>query len=162
MIEAEPTADLLDALDRVREVRGSVDLFDALSAEAPERVRDAVAAHPRHPLRARILAWLAARGVEPPAVEAPAAALARHGITDLDAWIAAAHAREAALVRAVADVKAERDLALRSANAYALVAALLAALAIGGWVAALGGFPFPEEPPVDAAPARPGPATEDE
>lgn len=160
--DADPAREsLLDALDRVREVRGSLPIFDALVADDPVRVRDALAAHPRHPLRAAIVAWLGERGVAPPSEEGAAAALARHGIDDVDAFVAAAHAREAALVRALADAHAEKELALRSANAYALVAALLAALAIGGWFAALGGFPFPEEPPVTPAPARPSAPVED-
>jgi hypothetical protein len=149
-----PVTDLVDALDRVREVRGSLALFDGIVAGDPERVRAAIAAHPRHPLRAAVAAWLAERGVEAPTDEGPAAALARHGIDDLDAYVASATAREGALVRQLADAKAERDLALRSANAYALMAALLAAFAIGGWVAAVSGFPLPQEPEPERAPSR--------
>lgn len=146
--EPHPGRDaLLDALDRVREVRGSVPLFDALVADDAPRVRDALAACPRHPLHAAIVAWLGERGVPGPDVEGPAAALARHGIVDLDAFVTAAATREAALARSLDSTRAERDLALRAANAYALVAALLAALAIGGLFWSLGGFGLTEEPP---------------
>ncbi|MES2640554.1 MAG: hypothetical protein V4850_13760 [Myxococcota bacterium] len=156
-----PTDPLLDALDRVREVRGSVPLFDALVAEDPARVRDALAACPRHPLHAPIVAWLEARGVPGPDVEGPAAALARHGIVDVDAFVAAASAREAALARALEESRAERELALRAANAYALVAALLAVVAIAGWFWSLGGLPLPEEPPSTPPPATPRTPPED-
>lgn len=152
---------LLDALERVREVRGSAELFDAIAAGEPGRVADALGRHPRHPTRARLEGWLRARGVEPPGEEGPGEALARHGIEDVDAWVTGAVARENALVRQLADVKAERDLALRSANAYALIAALLAAFAIGGWVAAVSGFPLPEEPAQERAPSRRSVATEE-
>lgn len=156
-----PTDPLLDALDRVREVRGSVPLFDALAAEDPARVRDALAACPRHPLHAPIVAWLQARGEPGPDVEGPAAALARHGIVDVEAFVATASAREATLTRALGDVRAERDLALRAANAYALVAALLAVVAIVGWFSALGGLPLPEEPPSTPRPSMPRTPPED-
>jgi hypothetical protein len=161
MSEAEPTPGLLDALDRVRDVRGSLGIFDALVADDPVRVADALASAPRHPLRPRLEAWLVSRGVAPPSEEGPAAALARHGIVDVDAFVAAAHGREAGLVRALADTRAERDLALRSANAYALVAALLAMIVVGGWIASLAGFTFTEEPPSFPAPARQAAPSED-
>jgi hypothetical protein len=154
---AGTTAALLDALDRVREVRGSVPLFDALAAEDAPRVRDALAAWPRHPLYDRVVAWLAARDLPPPELAGPAEALARHGITDVDAWVTTRDRREAELARSLADARAERELALRSANVYALLAALLAAVAIGGWLAALGGLPLPAEPtpPTVAPPPHP-------
>jgi hypothetical protein len=153
------TATLLDALDRVREVRGSVPIFDALVADAPERLRTALAAAPRHPLREPLEAWLLARGVRPMEQESAAEALARHGITDLDAWVADQARRETALARSLDDARAERELALRSANAYALVAALLAAVAIVGWVRALQDFsPVTEPAPTHtAAPSEPSP-----
>ncbi|MDP2312231.1 MAG: hypothetical protein Q8P41_04945 [Pseudomonadota bacterium] len=152
---------LLDALDRVREVRGSVPLFDALVADDPQRVRATLMTCPRHPLHDALVAWLAARGIAPPEAEGAAAALARHGIADVDAYVAASGAREAALARALDTARGERDLALRAANAYALVAALLAIVAIVGWFGALGGFPLPEEPPPAPTPLSPRTPSED-
>ena len=146
------TPALLDALDRVREVRGSVPLFDALAAEDPERVRVTLVAWPRHPLHAAIVTWLGERGVDLPESEGPVAALVRHGIDDVDAFVHTVQTREATLTRALDTAVAERSLALRSANANALVAALLAIVAIGGWFSALGGLPLPEAP-TPAAPA---------
>ena len=146
------TPALLDALDRVREMRGSVPLFDALAAEDPERVRVTLVAWPRHPLHAAIVTWLGERGVDLPESEGPVAALVRHGIDDVDAFVHTVQTREATLARALDTAVAERSLALRSANAYALVAALLAIVAIGGWFSALGGLPLPEAP-TPAAPA---------
>ncbi len=155
---SEPTAILLDALERVREVRGSDRLFDALAAESPPQVRDALAAAPRHPLRDRLLAWLLERGIAGPAAEGAAGALARHGITDLDAWIEARDRRELALARGWSESQASQAEAVRAANAYALVAALLAILALVGWGLALAGFPALEAPP-SLAPSRPEPAS---
>ncbi len=146
------TPALLDALDRVREMRGSVPLFDALAAEDPERVRVTLVAWPRHPLHAAIVTWLGERGVDLPESEGPVAALVRHGIDDVDAFVHTVQTREATLARALDTAVAERSLALRSANANALVAALLAIVAIGGWFSALGGLPLPEAP-TPAAPA---------
>ncbi len=133
----DPSA-LLDALDRVREVRGTLPLFDALVSRDPARVRAALTAWPRHPLRPAIVAWLLDNGESEPPVDSPLAALERHGVADVDAWVSEHRATQARLERALADTTAQRDLALKSANAYALVAAVLAVLAIGGWVVALG------------------------
>lgn len=152
---------LLEALDRVRDVRGSVPLFDGLVADDAVRVRDALAACPRHPLHTAIVAWLAARGLAGPATEGPAEALARHGIVDVDTFVVGASEREAALARSLADARAERDLALRSADAYALVAALLAIVAIAGLFFVLGGLPLPAEPPSPPRPASSFPPPED-
>lgn len=138
---------LLDALDRVREVRGTLPLFDALVSGGPADVAAVLTAWPRHPLRAQIVAWLQANGQAEPPTDSPLAALERHGVHDVDAWIAAQDAARLKLERALADTAAARDHALRSANAYALVAAVLAVLAIGGWVVALG-IPEPEVPAV--------------
>jgi len=149
------TAELLDALDRVREVRGSVPLFDALAAGDAERVRMTLVAWPRHPLHGAIVAWLGERGLAPPEAESPVAALARHGIDDVDAYVQAAHLREATLSRALDAALAEKSLALRSANAYALIVVLLAIVAIGGWFSALGGLPLPEAPTPDPPAAAP-------
>lgn len=128
-------------------------LFDALVADDPARVRAALTACPLHPLHPAIVAWLASRGLPPPDTEGPAAVLARHGIVDLESFVVSAASREAALSRSLSDARAERDLALRSAEAYALVAALLAVVAIAGWFLALGGLPLPEEPPSPRSPA---------
>jgi hypothetical protein len=154
------TSDLVDALDGVREVRGSLPIFDGIVANDPARVRAALGAHPLHPLRDGVIAWLAARGVPPPETEGAEAALARHGITDLDTWVAGTRAREAALSRDLAESRAQGEQALRAANAYALVAALLAVLAIAGWLVAMGPLRLQEVPAEGARPARPGAATE--
>lgn len=134
---------LLDALDRVREVRGSLPIFDALVSGGPPEVAAALTAWPRHPLRAQLVAWLQANSQPEPPADSPLAALERHGVHDVDAWVAEQEAARAKLERALSDTAAARDHALRSANAYALVAAVLAVLAIGGWVVALGA-PEPE------------------
>ena len=136
---------LLEALDRVREVRGSLPIFDALVSGGPADVAAALTAWPRHPMRAQIVAWLQANGQPEPPADSPLAALERNGVHDVDAWIAEQDATRLKLERALSDTSAARDHALRSANAYALIAAVLAVLAIGGWVVALG-LPEPEVP----------------
>lgn len=143
-MEADTEA-LLDALDRVREARGSVELFDAIAAGDGEGTRAVLGRFGRHPSAPAVRAWLNARGFEPPSPETTVEALGRHGIDDVEAYVQAAASREATLTRALEEARAARDLALRSANTYALVAALLAVLAIAGWIGLLG-LPFPTAP----------------
>lgn len=144
---------LLDTLDRVREARGSVALFDAVAAGDVAAAVAGLAVNPRHPAAEAVRSWMRARGVEPPAVESATDALVRHGITDVEAWVQASAGREATLTRALEEARAARDLALRSANTYAGVAALLAVLAIVGWLGLLG-IPLPSLPQPDPAPTE--------
>ncbi|MFZ5478117.1 MAG: hypothetical protein ACOZNI_15220 [Myxococcota bacterium] len=136
------TAPLLAALERHREVRGSLPLYDALVRDDPDAVADALGDAPRHPLRPDVEAWLRARGVEP-AGDDPER-------EELRARLAAAerHARD--LQRRLDEAVAARAGAVRTADAAALVGVLLAAVAIAGWLAAFGVLPFSPEraPPV--------------
>lgn len=142
------TAALLQALERVREVRGSLELFDGLVRDEPAAVRDALAFAPRHPLRDDVGAWLAARGLDAPPPPDLAAALARHGISDLESWVEERKRTERRLGSMLADARADAARHASAANAYAAVSVLLAAAALLGWLAAFGVLPFQPEGPV--------------
>ena len=143
---AADTEALLDRLDRVREARGSVELFDALLAEQPEGVAKALALHLRHPLLIEVSAWLSARGIEPPTAPGAQAVADRLGITDLES-VLAEEAKTRARLTASADEAWKRARRAESvANAYAAVLVLLVGVAITGWLAALDALPISIRP----------------
>ena len=128
---APDTRSLLLALERHREVRGSLWLYDALLRDDVEEVRAALARVPSHADAADIRVWLRARGVEPDL--SPSAAIAAP----------ASRAPDVTLARAIA----ARDEAIRAANGYAGISVVLAAVAMLGWLAAFGLIPFQPEAP---------------
>lgn len=142
------TAALLQALERVREVRGSLEIFDGLVRDEPAAVREALAFAPRHPLHDDVAAWLSARGLAPPSPPDVATVLARHGISDLEAFLDERQKTERRLGSLLADARADAARHASAANAYAAVSVLLAAAAFLGWLAAFGVLPFKPEGPV--------------
>jgi hypothetical protein len=139
------TAALLEALERHREVRGSLPLFDGLLRDDPAAVQAAIADAPVHPVRDAVEGWLRARGVDVPVGSDSAAA------RELASIRAEATLRERRLAEEAADARRERDVAVRAANAYAAMCVLLAMIAIGGWLAAFGVVPFHAEGPTPTA-----------
>ncbi len=149
----EDTQRLLDAFEGVRERPGTLDLFDGVVAEDAASTAKALSHHPRHPMAADLVQWLAARGVEAPGRPTAEAILAERGIVDLHAHLDLAE-REAARLRtslAAAFSRAERAESL--ANAYAAVVVLLVALAAIGWAASFDLWvPGPPVAPPEPAP----------
>lgn len=151
---ATDTEALIDRLDRVREARGSIELFDGLVAEDAESVAKTLAVHPRHPLLEEIRVWLAVRGVATPAPPTPAEVAARLGITDLDA-VLADEAKTRARLTASADEAWKRARQAEAvANAYAAVLVLLVGVAIIGWLAALDALPIRIVPETAVVPEK--------
>lgn len=139
----EDTRALLEALERAREVRGSLPLFDALVRDDAEAFSRALGEHPRHPIAAVGRAWLAARGLPAPTPPSAEERLVALGITDVDAFVEQARRTERELRRTNADLAAELHAARRLANASSAVCVLLGLLAAAGWAAVLGDLPFP-------------------
>lgn len=139
--------ELLAALERVREVRGSLPLFDGLVRDDADAVAAALRDAPRHPLRGPIAGWLHARGRAAAGPPDAAAILARRGISDLDAFLDARDAELVRLGRLLADARAESARHARNASAFAAICVLLAAAAVAGWALALGTEPEPASTP---------------
>jgi hypothetical protein len=151
------TRALLDALERVREVRGSLPLYDALIRVDGVAFAQALAMHPRHPLRDDALAWMERRGIAPAAPPDATSRLLAYGIEDVDTYVATVRATERDLRARAADLAAEAARARQVANAASLVCVLLGILAAVGWAAVLGDLPFPravDPPSVDEVRAR--------
>lgn len=139
---ARDTAELLAGLDRYRNAKGSVELYDALLTGTPKRVHDELSRVLRHPIAGEIGEWLRARGLEPPRPPSSDEILARMGITDVEAYIAKKDA-EIAHLKADLDVARSRGSdALKAATGYSATTVLLAGAAILGWLAALGILPI--------------------
>ena len=161
----------LDLLEPWSTEPGSLALHDAIYAlgEAPapwERLEAACARHPRHPalpaLRERL--GLGGEAAPPPLSDV----LSAHGPLPEDGDLVAEvgrRLRRAAEVRGIledriAGLEAELGSARRLANGVAFVGAMVAVLALLGWLAALGVWELdwiepPAPPPADAG-SEPG------
>ncbi len=156
------TEALLDALDRVRDVRGSIDLFDGIAADDTAAVATALARFVRHPLAEKVRAWLRVRGVEGAALPSPGEVARALGISDLQAHLETEARDRARLSRSLEEAWKRAERAETVANAYAAILVLMALVAVLGWLAALGVVPIlggpgdaPERPESrDAVPAR--------
>ncbi len=156
------TETLLDALDRVRDARGSIELFDALAAEDAAAVATVLARFVRHPLAEELRAWLHARGVEGASLPSPGEVAQKLGITDLEAHLETEARDRARLSRSLEEAWKRAERAETVANAYAAILVVVALAAVLGWLAALGVVPIlggpgdvPEHPESrDAVPAR--------
>ncbi|GDX80685.1 hypothetical protein LBMAG42_24960 [Deltaproteobacteria bacterium] len=158
------TAELVDALQRVHDRPGTLEIFDALIAESPEGVAAALGAFPRHPMAVPLGAWLRARGVEGPRQPTVAEVLAKNGIVDLEAHLSGQAGQVAALQRGLDTAWERVARAEMAANAYAAMLVLFAALAILGWAVALDIVPLFDEVAPPKAPPRgaPVPPTADD
>lgn len=153
------TAELVEALQRVVDRPGTVEIFDALIADSPEDVAGALGAFPRHPMATAVGTWLRARGLEGPRPPTVAEVVAKNGIVDLQAHLEAQAKQAAATQRGLDAAWARAARAETAANAYAAMLVLFAALAVLGWAVALDVIPlFEEVAPPKAAP-RAAPAT---
>lgn len=154
----DDTEALLDALDRVRDRPGSVDLFDALAANDPPGVQRAAASHPQHPLFAGVAVWLAARGLHSPEPPSVTEVLAKHGITDLEAHLVEEARRTRQHTKGLEEAWARVKRAEMVADAYAAVLVLIVMVAIVGWAVAIDLVPLgavPELPDTpEGAPER--------
>ncbi len=136
------TQDLLDALDRYKEVRGTLPIFDALWSGDPGRVYTVFADHPTHPVAEALAAWLNARGVTRPGRPSNDEVLDRKGVEDVAAWIDK-HEKEVWKLRRERDAAVlARSDALKSANGLAIILFVVAGAAITGWLAAFGVLSF--------------------
>lgn len=152
---------LLDDLDRLRDVKGSVEIFDALAVDDAPAVAAALARFPRHPLAAALTQWLAARGLEGPRVPSPAEVATKLGIDDLEAHLDAENQLRTRLERSLEAASSRAERAETVANAYAAILVVVALVAALGWLAALGALPLlgvptdgeerPAPPPAPAA-----------
>lgn len=149
------TAELVERLDRVSTVVGTVDLFDALVAESPERVAAALGAHPSHPLAAAVLAWLAERGVAGARPPTAAEVMAKHGILDLEVHLVAESKRVATLQTGLNAAWERAERGENAANGYAAVLVLCVGVALLGWATALGVVPILDPAQPAAEPPSP-------
>ncbi len=145
---SDDTVALVAALERVQERPGTLVLFDALAAEAAAAVAEVLAAHPRHPLRESVAAWLAARGVAVPAPPSAAQVCAERGIIDLAEHLDQAQKQAQQAARGIERSVARAERAESLANAYAAVLVVVAAIALLGWGAALDYLSMFEAPPL--------------
>ncbi len=144
---ADDTAALLERCDRLRDAPGSVELYDALADGDAEAVGHAYSRWPRHAAAPQVLAWLRARGVEPPPPPSVAEVAAEHGIDDLAGHLRAEAERMGRLRENLERTLQRAERAESVASAYAAVVLLLAAVAALGWAAALGVVPIFEAAP---------------
>ncbi len=146
------TQELLDALDRYKEVRGTLPLFDALWSNDPARVYEAFAEHLTHPVADGLTVWLNVRGIARPVRPTNDAVLQQKGVEDVAAWVEK-HEKEVLKLRRERDaaVMAGSD-ALKAANGLGLVLVVVAAAGVIGWLAAFGVMPFR---PMDLPEGRP-------
>lgn len=150
---ADPdTEALLTALDDVRLVKGSEELFDALLEGHPAQVRATLARFPKHPLHERIVSWITTRGLEPPPAPTREELFAARGIDDVEVWSDDMVRRIQTLEDQVSRAVQARLQAEKLANAYAAVSAMLAIVAILGWLAAVGVIHIEPEAPDLAVP----------
>lgn len=138
MSRAADTEALLGGLDRFRTVKGTIEVFDALLDEDVDAVSRALNAAPKHPMLDELSAWLLARGGEPPRPATLLEQLQAHGITDVDAYVAAQQKRIADLEERLGRNVLGRLNAEKNASAYAGVTVILLAVACLGWLAAFG------------------------
>ncbi|MBM4391690.1 MAG: hypothetical protein FJ090_11255 [Deltaproteobacteria bacterium] len=136
------TEALLDAIDRVRDARGSIELFDALAAEDAAAVATALARFGRHPLAEPVREWLRARGIEGASLPSPAEVALRLGISDLEAHLETDARERARLARSLGEAWQRAERAETVANAYAAILVVVALAAVLGWLAALGVVPI--------------------
>lgn len=166
---ATDTQDLLDALDRHKEAKGTLALFDALFVEDADAVYYALTDHLTHPLSDRLGVWLEARGVARPAKPSSAEILERRGVTDVDAWITRHEKEMAAMKEELEVARRLRNEALIAANSFSAILVVFVAVAVLGWLAAFGVLPFspqrlpegmPEAPKSKGGPESTGPGAE--
>lgn len=139
---ARDTQELLDALDRYKEVRGTVPLFDALWSGEPGEVQRALSEFLAHPLAGPIGDWLEARGAARPVKVSNEEVLERRGVADVAGWLDQ-HEKEAAQLRRERDVAFQKcSDALKAANGLSLMLVLVSGVAVIGWLAAFGVFAF--------------------
>jgi hypothetical protein len=157
----EATATLVASLDRLQQSPGTLALFDALSVDDAAGVARALAAHPRHPLRAEVEAWLVARGVAVPPPPSPADICAERGIDDLAGHLDRLDRQLVVQSRGVEATRERAERAESLANAYAAVLVVVGAIALLGWASALDYLAIvdpPAPPPRAASPSPTAPA----
>lgn len=147
------TQELLDALDRYKNVLGSLPIFDALWAGDAPALERALAEHLGHPLAEDLGRWLETRGLTRPSPPSNDEVLQRRGITDVAGWIDQHQAEVTRLKTERDDALAQRLDALKAAHGLSVVLVVVAGVAITGWLAAFGvlGFsplPLPEQRPL--------------
>lgn len=138
----QDTQDLLDALERYKEVRGTLPLFDALWSGDPARVYTSLGENLTHPLAEDLARWLAARGVARPARPSNDAVLEQKGVEDVAAWIERHEKEVLKLRRERDDAARQRSDALKAANGLAMILVVVTAAGIMGWLAAFGVMSF--------------------
>lgn len=149
------TAELVEALQRVHDRPGTLEIFDALIAESPDGVAAALGAFPRHPMAVPLGEWLRARGVEGPRPATVDEVLTKNGILDLEEHLAGQAGQVATLQRGLDTAWARVARAEMAANAYAAMLVLFVGLAILGWAVALDVVPLFD----DVAPPKASPRT---
>lgn len=155
----EDTTALVVALERVQRVPGTLPIFDALSVEDVPTVAALLAQHPRHPLRAELVAWLDRRGQALPPPPTADDICREYGIDDLAEHLDSVGQRLRVTERSLAATLERAERAESVANAYAAVLVVVAAVALLGWAAALDYLSLFEAPPLPERPAPvPAPA----
>jgi hypothetical protein len=156
---AADTEQLLTALERHRQARGSVELYDALLEEHAERLQLALGKVPLHPLRPELIRWLLSRGHRLPELPSPA----ELALAELEEQLEVQQKQITALREQVETLQGLGLHSHRVNEAYAAVVVLFVGIAVLGWAAAFGLLPFhPEDPTsmvvptTQTAPARPG------
>jgi hypothetical protein len=156
---AADTEQLLTALERHRQARGSVELYDALLEEHAERLQLALGKVPLHPLRPELIRWLLSRGHRLPELPSPA----ELALAELEERLEVQQKQITALREQVETLQGLGLHSHRVNEAYAAVVVLFVGIAVLGWAAAFGLLPFhPEDPTsmvvptTQTAPARPG------
>lgn len=135
---APDTNALLEALERQKDVRGTLELFDALWAGDPAQVQHALAGTLNHPLADEVGRWLEARGAARPSKPTNEQELQRRGVTDVAAFVDGLRAEVAQLRKERDDAMQQRSDALKAANGLGLMIFVVAGAGILGWLAAFG------------------------
>ncbi len=156
---AADTERLLTALERHRQLRGSVELYDALLEEHAERLQLALGRVPLHPLRPELIQWLLSRGHRLPELPSPS----ELALAEVEERL---EVQQKQIVTLREQVEALQGLGLNSrriTEAYAAMVVLFVGIAVLGWAAAFGLLPFHPEDPTSmvvpqsqTAPPRPG------
>lgn len=144
---ARDTDELLERFERYRDVKGTLELFDALCSGNAYAVRDALMHALKHPMAEDVVAWLARRGVPRPLPPSNVEVLEKRGIEDVDAFLVKKDKEIAELRRALELAQGAAQRAQNAASGYAAASLVLGGVALLGWLAALGVLPFVAEGP---------------
>lgn len=149
---AADTNAILEALERHKEVRGTLELFDALWTGDPAQVQAAAGAALNHPLSDDVGRWLEARGAARPSKPTNEQELQRRGVTDVALFVDGLRAELAQAKRERDDALLQRSDALKTANGLGVILFLVAGAGVLGWLAAFGAIdwaplPLPERMP---------------